>query len=164
MHKIVLFLRSSPRVWNIGNPKTKNTTDRRKRKNTKGNKKLRVPAYWKHRNTRPLRYGHGKYPSALHCARTTQWEYDPWHKRTAGPHLCCTWERSEASRGPSTKSASSVFPSLFASSFPPSSSLARSLARTHARTRAENKGWRTREEKKNPKRIWSQLTVFFYAN
>jgi hypothetical protein len=133
---------------------------RGKRKNRKGNKKLRVSAYWKHRNTRLLRYGHGKYPSALRCARTTQWEYDPWHKRTAGPHLCCTWERWEASRGPSTKSASSVFPCLFAPFSPPSSLLARS----QAGTRAENKGWLTREERRNPKRIWSQPTVVFHTN
>jgi hypothetical protein len=70
-------------------------------------------AYWKHRSTRQLRYGHGKYPSALRCARTTQWEYDPWHKRTTGPHLCCTWERSEASHGPLTRWASSGIPLSF---------------------------------------------------
>jgi hypothetical protein len=70
-------------------------------------------AYSKHRSTRQLRYGHGKYPSALRCARTTQWEYDPWHKRTTGPHLCCTWERSEASHGPSTRWASSGIPLSF---------------------------------------------------
>jgi hypothetical protein len=140
MHKIVLYLRSSPRVWNIGNPKTKKPPT----ENRKGNKKLRVSAYWKHRNTRPLRYGHGKYPSALRCARTTQWEYDPWHKRTAGPHLCCTWERSEASRGPSTKSASSVLPSLSPLPFLP---LPRSLARTHAREPKTKDGSHGRKRK-----------------
>lgn len=68
---------------------------------------IKFETYWRHHKTTQHHCDHGRFQGVGHYRRTRQWECDPWRRRIADLHLCCTSGTSRDVRVPSSISASS---------------------------------------------------------